>query len=348
MEVFNLCGIAGFIGKSKNPELSYALITQLFSETESRGKDASGYWGIDSHNNILYQKDGVRASEFVKNQFWKKLKEQNPILLLTHCRSTSPGTGDAKVNDNNHPFVSNCRSVGLIHNGNIVREFRELRKTYEVSSECDSEVLLRIFESKEDQLEGIGDIWSFIHEGSMAVVIGEKEENSCRLWMFRNELRELWLVDLRDSLGQLFFCSDPDIWIKATQKSLKQFTFYDFIELPTEEIWSMEITEGEPVVTDDNWCTYEVKMENKQTWKSNGRKIPIKKMNYRDLFDEDLSKTQIEEYCQAISDLASDIEIEVQNQFIGGMSLPQLDDLEYQLNRIKGDLQDVLKMFHAV
>lgn len=346
-----MCGIAGLIGKSKNPELSYALITQLFSETESRGKDASGYWGIDSHNNILYQKEGIRASDFIKKQFWQNLKKQNPILLLTHCRSTSPGTGDAKSNDNNHPFVSNCRNLGLIHNGNIVKEFRELKKTYEVSSECDSEVLLRIFESQPDQLQGISDIWSFIHEGSMAVVIGEKEEDLCRLWMFRNELRELWVVDLRDSLGQLFFCSDPDIWIKATTQHshLKQFSFSDFIELPTREIWSMQITGIEPVVTDDSWSTYEVKAGEKQTWKSNGQKVPIKKMSYyqmseRDLFDEDASRSQIAEHCCAISELISDIDIEVQNEPYGS----QYDDLEYQLRRIREDLEDILKIFPTV
>jgi predicted glutamine amidotransferase len=68
-------------------------------------------------------------------------------MLLVHARGASHGVGSPDDNKNNHPFVSNCKTVGLVHNGRIPdNEYRSLIKKYQVESSCDSELFLRIFE----------------------------------------------------------------------------------------------------------------------------------------------------------------------------------------------------------
>ena len=66
-----MCGISGYIGKSKIPDITYDLITSLFEILEIRGIDASGVWGTEFGENsrVIYQKDPVRSSEFIKQDF---------------------------------------------------------------------------------------------------------------------------------------------------------------------------------------------------------------------------------------------------------------------------------------
>jgi len=244
-----MCGIAGVIGKSKDPDFSHDLITKLFERTETRGEDASGFWGT-SKNNIVFYKQPIKSSEMVKKSLWGNLRDKNLDMLLTHCRAATPGVGKPAQNVNNHPFVSDDRLIGLIHNGNISEEYNDIKEDFNLASECDSEVLLKLFESVKwdysrffermtskfnipiaKRISGVRNIWRRIKKGHMAVAIGEQLEQQRCLWLFRNEHRSLWLVDMRDELGQIFFCSTPEIWdeVATFKKTL--------IELPPEEVW---------------------------------------------------------------------------------------------------------------
>ena len=48
-----------------------------------------------------------------------------------------------------------------------------MKNKYETYTLCDSEILLRLFQGREDGLSGIVDIWSMAYESQMAVAIGE-------------------------------------------------------------------------------------------------------------------------------------------------------------------------------
>lgn len=169
-------------------------------------------------------------------------------MLLVHARDASPNVGTPSVNKNNHPFISSDKATALIHNGRI-HEFDSLTKKYEVKSSCDSEVLLRIFEER-GELEGIKDIWRQITRGHMAVAIGQRDEATRRLWLFRNTWRTLWVVDLRKQLGQIFFTSTADIWQQAADrckflsKTRGQIALY---EVPPYEIWSFETDDDKEI-----------------------------------------------------------------------------------------------------
>jgi glucosamine 6-phosphate synthetase-like amidotransferase/phosphosugar isomerase protein len=268
-----MCGIAGYIGQSKKPKATYELITSLFDYLELRGTDASGVWGTEfgKKGRVVYHKEPVRSSEFIKNDFWNKLRKVKTDLLLIHARATSKGGGDAANNCNNHPFVSVDKRIGMVHNGTI-EEAEFLKNKYETVSETDSEYLLRIYEHGTEsnytpihgvpdeickRLQGIKDIWSIISVGAMAVALGERiNDNQRCLLLFRNEKRPLWLADLRKTLGQIFFFSSPDIWYRAlaAKDELKKLCCgsQKLIELPPFQVWYLQIDKENPVVTDKN------------------------------------------------------------------------------------------------
>lgn len=240
-----MCGICGYIGEARYPLISYDLATCLFEKTECRGEDASGFWGANEHKTI-YHKEPTPSTQFVHTPTWMKVRDFNPNILLLHARRTSPGIGVPTDNINNHPFVNFDCSIGLTHNGRI-HEYEILKSKYKVISQCDSEILLRIFENADYSLQGMADIWSTRQvksKRSMVIAIGEKLKIHNRLWLTRNSRRSLWVVDLKESLGQYFFVSTDDIWESAfdtlpiwIQRFLSKFEI-KLIEFPCNEVWS--------------------------------------------------------------------------------------------------------------
>ena len=269
-----MCGISGYIGKSKNQSITHDLITRVFSRTESRGTDAAGFWGTSSCGKIFYYKEPVRSSALVKMGVWRQLKSQSLDLLLVHARAASQG--EPQINKNNHPFISANKETSLIHNGRIP-EFDSLKQMFQVISDCDSEVLLRIIEAGDfynendvfkefaelpikigRRMMGIRDVFSLITQGHMAVAVGQRSQAERNLWLFRNQFRSLWVIDLRESLGQVFFCSTPDIWQDALLNCGFNLKEQKLIELPPEEVWHFSANDERPA----NVSRYKVCKEN--------------------------------------------------------------------------------------
>lgn len=211
---------------------------------------------------------------------------------MVHARGASKGVGEPAVNSNNHPFTNGDKSLGLIHNGRVDDvEYNALKQKYEVKSNCDSEILLRIIENSENndlelehelyphRLAGIRDVYSFINEGHMSVALGERGEAGDRmLWLFRNPYRPLWLVDLRESLGQIYFFSEPSIWEEAVHECgnyKNQVKSQKLIELPFNQIWYFRITENQGQVS--GVCKFDICKTNPQPWQYDGKKHALKK-----------------------------------------------------------------------
>lgn len=213
-----MCGIIGFIGRSLHPNLSYCLASNLFKASECRGTDAAGFWAA-SEEDIYFHKESIQSSRMILN--WKGL---NPFLFLGHARAATQG--DPKENKNNQPFVSQDKKICLVHNGRVF-EYDDLKINYQLQSECDSEILLRIFESRHQ----ITDLLTLTPGGPTAGAIASIIDKS--LWLFRNEGRPLWLIDLRELLGQIFFCSTFDIWLKSRWNGLLE-KVYPILE---NEVW---------------------------------------------------------------------------------------------------------------
>jgi len=323
-----MCGIAGFIGLSKKPKATHEIMTNLFDFLEFRGTDASGVWATEAGKNgrVFYHKEPIKSSEFIKKEFWKKIRRPKINLLLAHARATSKGNGHASTNSNNHPFVSLDKRIGMVHNGTI-DEATFLSKKYQCFSETDSEVILRIFEKgMEDKMEleeipdrishrlgGIKDVWATITEGAMAVALGEREDDSQRnLFLFRNDQRPLWLADLRDSLGQVFFFSSPDIWyramgacaegVKALVKDQK------LIEIPPSEVWVLHVDDTNPSIGHQGQF-YRFEMEVKNTGKN---------WDEDEFFHMQAPKSKI----SVVTEMLQDEELKPQNALIIAPNLP--------------------------
>ena len=289
-----MCGIAGFIGVSKDYSKTYELITALFHSLESRGKDASGVWGTCG-DTVVYHKEPICSSLFVKTSFWTDVVKNTEFdLLLLHARQTSLGSGLSYVNKNNHPFVNDDCSLAMIHNGTLT-EARYIKEVFKTDSRTDSEVLLRIFEKgrsrssfghNEENLKklskcvpdyilqyvrSIRDIWSVVYSGSMAVAFGEiLDKDHKLLCLFRNEKRPLWLVDLRETLGQLFFFSTMEVWngmIDCISWDLYNSLFdqgkHKTYCFPDSEAWIFDFHTKDGVVDNDNIYRFSITLNDK-------------------------------------------------------------------------------------
>ena len=269
---------------------------------EVRGDDASGYFGTEAgpDGRILYHKEPIKSTEFVKKVVWQDLVNVDTNMMICHARGASTGVGHPMTNMNNHPFVNSDRTIGLVHNGRIPDfEYDALKKKYKVKSTCDSEILLRIFEASEGKggslaeyddpsewnlsgrLRSLSNIWSQVVKGHMAVAIGERlNADNRRLFLFHNKYRPLWLIDLREQLGQIFFVSTPEIWQVAADSSESCFWFVrnrvKLIELPIEQIWSFRISDSEPVVVENGIRKFRVDFGNYSTSVYDGDPIPLR------------------------------------------------------------------------
>jgi hypothetical protein len=267
-----MCGIAGLIGRSKQPKASFQLMTSLFEQLELRGMDASGFWAVEENSQsdkcgtIYHDKAPINSSNYVHKKEWTSMQSKRIDLLLIHARATSQQGGSAHNNHNNHPFVSSDRRFGMVHNGNL-NEVEFLRNAFRIESETDSEYILRIFEhgfhrhgSQSDLpsyitrgLNGIKDVWSYISIGAMSVALAERINDSDRgLWLFRNHKRPLWLCDLRSQLGQIVFFSSPDIWFCALQGDSKKLLLHShrLIEFPFDQVWHLSVNENGEITKD--------------------------------------------------------------------------------------------------
>lgn len=326
----------------------------MFQNLEIRGKDASGFWGVQNEGSILYHKEPTKSSVFVNKSIWKEIKNINPNILLCHAREASTGSGLPCDNKNNHPFVNEDLSIALIHNGRVPSNaYKILKNKYQVHTICDSEILLRIFQGglicKENEfsnekeeirsrLLGIRDIWSKAYDSHMSVAIGEIANKERRLWLFRNEHRPSYFIDLREQLGQVFFASTPEIW----QNSINSLSlgFHLAEEIPPEEVILFE-TNGDSI----DISRFEVKIEGIQKWSNDGF-IEFNKPNFNNIYTnlneneecELSANNKIKQICSNILSYSFEIED----------ALEANDELEYEylinkLSFIESEILIILK-----
>lgn len=265
-----MCGIAGFIGNSNNPKLTYKLISNVFKNLQIRGKDASGFWA-SSENKITFHKEPVESSFFCsKNQYWKTLTNSSVNLLIAHARGASVDYGSPTLNINNHPFLNCDKNIALIHNGKIDKnDYDFLKKFFKLKSQCDSELYLKFVEN--NIINGIQDIWSYLYDSHMAIAIAQHlNENNKSLYLFKNKYRSLWMVDLRYHLNQIFFVSTKQIWEKSVEKL--NLNNVKFIEINPNELYHINLKSNI-----FNINKYEIQIKKKY----NIQNIQIKRNNYK-------------------------------------------------------------------
>ncbi|MFZ5945163.1 MAG: hypothetical protein ACOYVD_13755 [Bacillota bacterium] len=191
-----MCGIFGFVAQNSPPvdlPALASLIKNLFSLSESRGKEAAGIAALIK-NNIEVLKMPVSASKLTLTDeyasFLEKLYMQYDITkstgesfsVIAHSRLTT--NGDQDINDNNQPVVRN--GIVGIHNGIIVnddliwKKYSHLKRFFEV----DTEALLAVLDFYLGETNSIKDAvartYSII-EGSASIAVLLKEQKKLLL-----------------------------------------------------------------------------------------------------------------------------------------------------------------------
>jgi len=215
-----MCGITGSVGRPKNAILSHNLQTNLLRETKRRGRHATGFYAIDLEKKPVWHKAPISSDLYVRRPEWKQLITGN-IALIGHARFTTNGA--ATVNGNNHPHLSKSGNMALVHNG-IVYNYNELKGDYKGSleSDCDSELILRIITQQKDPLRGIKKAYELLGSGgdfACELVHLNPKTGKIMFYFFRDDGRPGKMIDARETLGQLVFCSEKDIWKDAVLKS---------------------------------------------------------------------------------------------------------------------------------
>ncbi len=235
-----MCGIMGFVGKSKNASQTYKLATNLLNETQIRGKDATGFYSVSNNDKVSWFKKNIKATDFTQYDPWKRKCPESKILI-GHTRLATHGTENDIIN--NHPHVSNNNKTAIIHNG-IIFDYLKIAQEYNINlkSKCDSEIILRLIESETDIILGIKKVFKTCKSGSFACFVASIEKNEkSYYYLFRNQGSPISFIDLKNKLGQYFFCSTQNLW-----NNIKNYDNTEFIEntnainIPAFEIWKID------------------------------------------------------------------------------------------------------------
>jgi glucosamine 6-phosphate synthetase-like amidotransferase/phosphosugar isomerase protein len=270
-----MCGLVGFIGESSNKELSQKLTTELFVKTECRGFDASGFYCVSTFDKkeIYHHKKPTKSSIFVNQEEYKSLLDYDCNLGLFHCRAASVGVGAPIHNENNHPFVSYDCKKAVMHNGLIEKlEYENLKNYYEVETLCDSEILLRILEQEDDIYKKLGFFFENTDESAYAAAYTENTDTDRNLYLFRNEQRPLYIIDLTQTLNQVYFFSTVEILMAALSNLGNPISNLRIHEVQPYHLFSLSCNNS----NDINMEQFEVKI-NKESAKSILKKCNITK-----------------------------------------------------------------------
>jgi len=224
-----MCGIAGYYAFGRQRPNKDA-VTKMFIETQSRGKDASGFAYINDHEELVVCKQPLEAKHFVREDDWQCL--ELPKILIMHCRQGTQGK--SSDNMNNHPVFTKS-GWALIHNG-FIRNDHTLFKELPVDrdSEVDSEILVKLLELGGDWDAGmklINDI-----RGSLACAAVWKDAPD-DLLLFRNSNPIVLAYDKDADI--LYFGSTKDIVEEGCSSSFSIRGFLFHKKPANITIWDM-------------------------------------------------------------------------------------------------------------
>ena len=213
-----MCGIFGFSGNISATSKEIKVLKNLFLLSETRGKEACGM-AIDNTKEISYIKTPTTASEFIKNEKFKKNLQselqEGFNTIIGHSRLVT--NGYEQDNNNNQPIIKN--GIVAIHNGIIVNQNelwdsigRESKK-----SELDTELIPTIIaDNIKNGLPLIESIKSFYEKiegvANIALLFEDRKElilatNNGSLYYMINENKNLFI-----------FASEKQILAKICKK----------------------------------------------------------------------------------------------------------------------------------
>lgn len=241
-----MCGIGGIFSfkKFKNKKEVLKVATALLIANESRGEHATGVAVINTYADyFLVLKNDKRARHFVKTDAFKNLilnNEYNVVLL--HTRNATHG--EPKFNVNNHPIFNKENNDCLIHNG-IIRNYEQLKlnKNFHLEGDCDSEIILSVFNAREHN------IYKTIKQisGTMAFALYHQK----KLYLYKDS-NPLYLIYNKND--DFFIFSSLKYSITELYKS-RNFIFRIF-ETSEKELVNAEISDEDLITIDFSKRTF--------------------------------------------------------------------------------------------
>ena len=196
-----MCGIFGLISKSGDVDLK-ALTTDLFLQSESRGKEATGL-AVYKNGQTIVAKHPSSASSFIKYPDFSKMmsfaSEANAAgdssAIIGHCRLVTNGL--QYTPENNQPVSRG--DVVAVHNGIVVNVDELWEENTEISrkSEVDSEVIAALVDSNAEKMS----------LSSAAIKSLEKIEGAASIGLISAKRRKMLLAT---NTGSLFYVTSSD------------------------------------------------------------------------------------------------------------------------------------------
>jgi glucosamine 6-phosphate synthetase-like amidotransferase/phosphosugar isomerase protein len=210
-----MCAILGFAGRLKRGQwpLVHRLLTDLFVASAVRGTDAAGFAALDSSGRLVTDKAPVASTLFAAtSREWNRLR--SPSCVIMHCRAATHGS--PRDNKNNHPFLSGDKQHAVVVNG-VSNNFLDVADAYSLrlTSDCDSEVIMRLVEASEHPAAGLDDALRDLQGGTAVASLDVEREV---IWLARNESRPVWVFKLA-SVNGTFFCSTREIAFNGLNRS---------------------------------------------------------------------------------------------------------------------------------
>ena len=204
-----MCGIFGILQKNKT-EHAEKMLSELFTLSESRGKEASGL-AIEDLDSINVLKTAFPASDLVKNLTYKeafKNNRNNCLKIIGHSRLVT--NGDENNNNNNQPVIRN--GMVVVHNG-IITNHKELWNTQSKDSPTtalDSELIPVLLNEKLTQGSTISEALSYLYKtiyGMTTIAVLFEDKQELMLATNNGSLYYLWL----EKEGFFVFASERHI-----------------------------------------------------------------------------------------------------------------------------------------
>lgn len=187
------------------------LLASIFEGIAVRGLDASGYASLRGDNLEIAKHHWSSVRMAGSKKFIGAISRQ-PDLFIGHSRAATQG--DPIWNMNNHPFFTSDYRYILVHNGWIWADhLLDDKITKRVKGDCDSEVLLRVFEH-EGLIKGFETVFNVLSSNGMFAVL-MIDTISKSIIAFKESVAPIYIADLTNECGGVFIASTPDIISKS-------------------------------------------------------------------------------------------------------------------------------------
>jgi glucosamine 6-phosphate synthetase-like amidotransferase/phosphosugar isomerase protein len=213
-----MCTIVGAAGKVP-PKLQaefHDFMSALFTTAEQRGRDASGF-AVWRGDHLVSERRPIPAQDLIqRSNKWRGLIYNPGELYICHTRAATEGDPNDIVN--NHPHFG--RFMVMVHNGGIRTCDKIVRENkLSLTTDCDSEILLRLIEQKSNSHAGMKHLFEIMEKpgngGGYAVACIDRR-NPTEILLAREHTKPLYVFPCK-KFNVTFFASTVAVFEDAVK-----------------------------------------------------------------------------------------------------------------------------------